>query len=429
MKTKLTLLLLGVSSISVVAQWKHSINQAANPARELPYSYYDYSPFEDNFLAGYPSIYEEALDFGTQQMVHAGDERYPIDSEGNYIEMFRATAANTLVWHKVDLSYTGSNPTSYRIESWHNDNLTSIRNAIATFSGNNFSTVQYTDSNFLPGLPSVTSARDSFVYNGNELIEMYVSVDTGAGMQFQERHRFEYANSLTSSHYTDEWDTATSAFVNDIRVRLVYDGNNHMDSTISYDWVQSNWVAHKVEEFIFDTDGKITEYLYWDEDGSGGLEEKDKWEFTYNAENNISELMKYDFEGDWVNEAKYIPVYCDDNTLNKVELFPYLDPSTLFPSASAVWIYGDTSIDCSTTSVSELVLDMEVNIYPNPISNGNLNIETNGDYAIKIINSIGQLVYQKEYIQNNTKVDIIDFKSGIYTALIEQIRQSFQRNS
>ena len=72
--------------------------------------------------------------------------------------------------------------------------------------------------------------------------------------------------------------------------------------------------------------------------------------------------------------------------------------------------------DCENVSVAEVSVS-NVRLYPNP-TNGILNIESNGDMTISVMNVLGQKVIETTAI-GNTTIDLSGFGEGIYMVRIE----------
>lgn len=73
----------------------------------------------------------------------------------------------------------------------------------------------------------------------------------------------------------------------------------------------------------------------------------------------------------------------------------------------------------STSSVKLLNSESELILYPNP-TNGLLRLESSStsEYSIKIISSLGQLVYLNSSLRSNSQIDVSKLPSGAYTLLI-----------
>lgn len=340
MKKTLTPILIIIMSVPLFGQWRQSMNTAANPAHVLPYNAYD--PWYDNFIAGYPEIKGEQLNFQTQQYVQVSTERYPKDANGNYIEMFEGKnngpKLDTLGFHIADITYAGTNPSSYRLESFYNNNRTAIRNASATFNSNGFDIVNYVDSNFGSGVPPQSMARDSFVYNGSgELTTLFIMNDTGSGMYFTERHRFTWSGGKVDNHYLDDYNN--SMWENDERVRLTYDANGNLDSVHEYTWVNSSWYLDEFKDYDHNASGDLTKWIQAEDDGSGNMELKEKWEISYGSNGKISEMEKFGHDGSmWNSEARRKAYYNTNDTLTKVEQIAKLGPNDV---VLLRWIYGN----------------------------------------------------------------------------------------
>ena len=335
MKIILTSLALVLSAASF-GQWANSVNSGGNPAHNIPYN--DSNPWYEYFIEGRPYILSKTLNFSTQKMEDKGIEKYIKDAKGNYTQMlqtsYTGTVLDTTFWHNNNFNYSGNNPTTYRLESWYNGSMTSIRNAVATFNSNGFEKVNYTDSNFLSGIPPITYAMDTFIYNGsNELIEAIYKMDTGNGMYNFERHRYTYNNGKPTGHFTDEWDVTNTLWVNADWNKITYDANGFKDSLLEFSWDSQNslWFAGDGMDYDYDASGKLIKWISLNDDGSGGRDFDDMYEFTYGTNSQISTIKMSSHDGttwnlDATREATYNAA---GDTLQKVEQKVSFGPTTV----------------------------------------------------------------------------------------------------
>jgi len=83
--------------------------------------------------------------------------------------------------------------------------------------------------------------------------------------------------------------------------------------------------------------------------------------------------------------------------------------------------YSQNNPAANSVSFSTLVidgvelLDKQINIYPNPVSNF-LKIENpfSGNYKVKVINSLGQIVLKQNQNTSSTSLDVSNLSKGIY---------------
>jgi hypothetical protein len=89
-----------------------------------------------------------------------------------------------------------------------------------------------------------------------------------------------------------------------------------------------------------------------------------------------------------------------------------------------------TFYDC--TGIDEFVNKIGINIFPNP-NNGiftvELNSENNTTVNLKILNSLGAIVYELNKVELSGKylknIDISNFSEGIYSLIIEEKNKTY----
>jgi len=78
-----------------------------------------------------------------------------------------------------------------------------------------------------------------------------------------------------------------------------------------------------------------------------------------------------------------------------------------------------TALKAGTTSVNDLTADLNVNVYPNPATDF-VNIQTNFEIkSLKVVNYVGQVVFDQIIGQINYQINTSNFGSGMYFVQIE----------
>ena len=90
-------------------------------------------------------------------------------------------------------------------------------------------------------------------------------------------------------------------------------------------------------------------------------------------------------------------------------------------SPTALYSFGETEDYCieispndGTSITTQNLFDLNVIVYPNPTSDQiTIQLSTNNNYKILILNALGQVIYTKDAEINNS-LDLINFDSGLY---------------
>ena len=90
-------------------------------------------------------------------------------------------------------------------------------------------------------------------------------------------------------------------------------------------------------------------------------------------------------------------------------------------SPTALYSFGETEDYCieispndGTSITTQNLFDLNVIVYPNPTSDQiTIQLATNNNYKILILNALGQVIYTKDAEINNS-LDLINFDSGLY---------------
>jgi hypothetical protein len=79
----------------------------------------------------------------------------------------------------------------------------------------------------------------------------------------------------------------------------------------------------------------------------------------------------------------------------------------------------------STTGISKNIEKVEFKAFPNPIVN-ELNIQSTGKLGIVVVtNMVGQVVFEKSFEDDNTKIDFSNFDAGVYVVCAGNTKQKF----
>ncbi len=141
-----------------------------------------------------------------------------------------------------------------------------------------------------------------------------------------------------------------------------------------------------------------------------------------------------------LNENTVLRVYGDESMTQEVEGFVNGDMMTFrvyrngveldviptfeqkLPNTSIFEVNGASAIvalKAGATSINEVNADLNVNVYPNPASSF-VNIQTNFEIkSLKVVNYVGQVVFDQVIGQVNYQINTSDFVSGMYFVQIE----------
>ena len=159
-----------------------------------------------------------------------------------------------------------------------------------------------------------------------------------------------------------------------------------MDSKISEDWENNQWINNDIEEFTYDGNDFLIESLSSDwSTTTSTYEQTDREFYTNNSQGYPIEVIDQTyFFGNWLNTTRDRRTYPNCATLN---------------------VHDD--------------LAEEFSIYPNPVLN-QLTIKTPSEFngAIEIIDINGKRVYNQNWSSNLITIDVSMLNSGVYVLKI-----------
>ena len=142
---------------------------------------------------------------------------------------------------------------------------------------------------------------------------------------------------------------------------------------------------------------------------------------TLSKGQQYTKAFNYSFKGNYrLPNNSNDPI--DHSTEHSVEEFSDLKVLVWIQDNTTGEIEQSAYADVSTVSVDEDRLVGDVNIYPNPASeviNIDLNLATDAEVAVEVVNTIGQVVLSKDATEmfageNNLRLDVSGLESGIH---------------
>jgi hypothetical protein len=129
--------------------------------------------------------------------------------------------------------------------------------------------------------------------------------------------------------------------------------------------------------------------------------------------------MTKEIEGFAAGDMLTFRVYRNGVELDVIPTFDQKLPNTnIFESDGLSAI---TALKAGSTSVNELNVDLNVNVYPNPATDY-VNIQTNFEIKnLKVVNYVGQVVFDQNIGQINYQINTSGFVSGMYFVQIETL--------
>lgn len=278
------------------------------------------------------------------------------------------------------------------------------------------------------------------------------------------RDTYTYTNGNFTSQVAEVWEN--SAWVNEWRIVLTYNGNNLPVSALSYNWENSQWENEERVQLSYDANNKNTSYT--NEEYIGGQWVNSiKSLIDYNVNNKIiaersaewddfnslwKETYRTDYELDATgnrtietntdikNTFKYREEYTYDsfNLMNNFA-HPFRDKTGIdylsedMPYVNRLLVANSFSYNSSTNTYqnsskttynynSAITLDTQniekelvtVSVFPNPTQDF-LSIQASSDTAIdklEITDLSGKKLLQQS--QNTTQVDVQNLSKGMY---------------
>jgi len=214
---------------------------------------------------------------------------------------------------------------------------------------------------------SFTEASHATTYNGNAQHVLAVWVQTSAGAFVKTKMR--YWGSGTNDHLPT-WKTNSVSNVTDATTGATLSAWG--TKTIIWDGKNVNGTANGT--LVADGAYKITIQSTWDHGTAGTVTTS----FTFTKGPNIDHQTPA-------------------NTVN-------------FTNIKLDWV------PTSTTGVADISANSEINVYPNP-ANGIFNVDYKSATGIKVVNTLGEVVYDEKVEQEGAgtkSIDLSNFTNGIY---------------
>ncbi len=95
-------------------------------------------------------------------------------------------------------------------------------------------------------------------------------------------------------------------------------------------------------------------------------------------------------------------------------------------AAGSVLFVDDFSFEGTTVRNAEVALKNNFNVYPNPVNDViNLDLNFDENVTVKIYNTLGQTLYSSNLTSNNQKINISNYRTGIYLLEVESENEKY----
>ncbi len=259
-----------------------------------------------------------------------------------------------------------------------------------------------------------TLNSDSLV---NEEIIKKWNTTGGQYVNFKKKsYTWNPVSKLNTYIFTELWSTSGNFWNKSFRITNIY-GFNFKPYTIREDlWsnTTSSYNLYHLNTLKYNTNNQVIEDKSTQYNVS--TMEMDSFKlikYSYNLNKKIESQLEYTFNkstNQWVPFINEISEYNPNNFLIANELYESWNSST------GMFIFrGRTEYLCATnTNSTNEILVNKINIFPNPIINGLLNIESALTGEFKLIDINGKTLMQDVLEIGENQYDLTHFQNGVY---------------
>jgi hypothetical protein len=119
------------------------------------------------------------------------------------------------------------------------------------------------------------------------------------------------------------WDETLSQWVNGWKPEYIYDTNGNLTQQNGYGWYESQWVHYSKIEYTYDTNRNLTQYIEYSWNGSEFVNDL-KTEYTYDTNGTLTQEIYYSWNvSQWSSDSKteYITYDTNGNLTQYIEYY------------------------------------------------------------------------------------------------------------
>lgn len=272
--------------------------------------------------------------------------------------------------------------------------------------------------------------KRNYTYDANKKVILVTEVEK-KGDSWLDSRKYEYTNDA-SGNCVEEIHTYYKLNVGTPKYRTTYqyNVNNQVIEEIDYSRSGVDWIYHQKKETSYNNGGSITsQALYYFTDGT--WDPKGKEEHIYDANQNRTSFIAYDYDGEWKTDFKLVNTY-DLTAAAKDIYYPEMVSYTNKTLSESIFIWSDnkgewTESANSTFYYSPLITpiliaeaavaktDIQLKRLGHTLS---LNIHDKGVAELSLLSFNGRVLQQKQF-KVTTSVDTRSLAQGIYILQVQ----------
>ena len=324
---------------------------------------------------------------------------------------------------------TNGNQTQYIDYYWEGSHWVSERKSEYTYD--TYSNLTHEIVYYWDGSSWINDGKTEYIYNTNSNLIYYIDYFLdGSQWVAYGKTEFTYDTNGNLTQYIDYFLDG-SQWVTSGKSEFTYDTNGNLTQYIDYYWDGSQWGNQWKAEYAYNTNGNQTQYIdyYWD--GSQWVNEG-KRKYTFGTNGNLTQYIDYYWDGSqWGNEWKADFTYNNSYSFSDL-ILPFFYSNTevkMFFNHMLTngkgYIWDETSSDWKINnnfdfsysekdilSISEII-ERQLNIYPNPVSNIlTIKSEIITIDKVEIYSLLGKKIKEINLDFNNILTE--DLSKGIY---------------
>ena len=139
-----------------------------------------------------------------------------------------------------------------------------------------------------------------------------------------------------------------------------------------------------------------------------------KWLYTYNADKQLTQRKTEVFSAassSWVNNRNETYEYNSDKDNVAVDYYQDWLPASGYYDYHVRQEYKCTYRSSSISNISE---SSSLKIYPNPVTNNQLYIDSKSEQTFSLLNISGQLLQSGTLVRGTNKINLNNVSSGLY---------------
>lgn len=266
---------------------------------------------------------------------------------------------------------------------------------------------------------------DSFYYEQGEVVKWsHYIYDQDQGWAAERSFIFSYDNNIMTQRIQMQWNDTSGNWVNHWKSDFVNEGSQRKQWVLNvWNTENSNWQRKRKFDYEYSNDTLKGWISYFWQTGVNDWQYHWKADYIYRTDGQMETIFNYQWQYDeaidssrWHEDEKFVYNY-QNNELDNIIYFNDTSGKGLLEKKKK-FIYGNYKL-----SIDNVEADYDIDVFPNPVFNGNLWIKYPDNITIQkitLFNAMGKpLIMMDSPFENPVSLNVQNMHSRFIIVRIE----------